>query len=506
MRRFTTFILVALFSSVGFADESIQPRVAKIFSTTHKLNLSQPWKRGDRSEGSGSGIWLGKGRILTNAHVVRYASQISVQPHESPERIPADLIAVSHQMDLAIIELEDSADFDGVVPLEFSEKLPALRTSVQVYGFPEGGKTISITEGVVSRIEHRSYSYSAEGMRIQVDAAINPGNSGGPAVSDGKIIGVAFLKRSSSDNIGYLIPSEEVLTFMKDVEDGTFDGKAKIKLNTQRLLNRGLRSSLNLDREVTGLWIRKVYNKSENYPLKPDDVLTHIGPHDIDNSGTTKLENDVQVSYRYFVDKLKKDGKVPFTVHREGGNLQVEVPVDEKEDLLLRKLLGERPDYFVYGPLVFVEAVASYVDSLEAGMLSSSSRTRAGALLAQRLMHQRKSPLMYRRFDEKEFEGEQLVMVASTLPHRLMIGYQPPMGRVVERINGEKIKNLAHLVELLAKSSDEYIRFEFAGDTNESCVFSREALVDATEDILLDNSIPRQASKELLKLWNEHAE
>ena len=46
-------------------------------------------------------------------------------------------------------------------------------------GYPIGGETISVTTGVVSRIEVTSYSHGAtELLGIQIDAAINPGNSG----------------------------------------------------------------------------------------------------------------------------------------------------------------------------------------------------------------------------------------------------------------------------------------------------------------------------------------
>ena len=69
---------------------------------------------------------------MTNEHVVRYPTQISVQPYESAERIPATVLAVSPEMDLAVIELDTDEAFAGLEPPAFDERLPKLRTTVRV--------------------------------------------------------------------------------------------------------------------------------------------------------------------------------------------------------------------------------------------------------------------------------------------------------------------------------------------------------------------------------------
>ncbi len=65
-------------------------------------------------------------------------------------------------------------------------------------------------------------------MRVQVDAAINPGNSGGPAIVDGKMVGLIFSKLGrGADNIGYIIPGEEIDLFLKDIADGQLRRQAR---------------------------------------------------------------------------------------------------------------------------------------------------------------------------------------------------------------------------------------------------------------------------------------
>ena len=83
---------------------------------------------------------------------------------------------------------------------------------------------MATTRGVVSRVDYGPYNESASGMRIHVDAAVTNGNSGGPALVDGKMIGLAFRQ---AQNIGYVIPNEEIAAYLDDVKDGRYDGKSR---------------------------------------------------------------------------------------------------------------------------------------------------------------------------------------------------------------------------------------------------------------------------------------
>ena len=76
------------------SDREIRKHVVKIYSSRRSLNLSNPWKRGDIKEVTGSGVWLGDGKILTNAHVVGYSSQLYVQPFDSSKcQVPFPIMA-----------------------------------------------------------------------------------------------------------------------------------------------------------------------------------------------------------------------------------------------------------------------------------------------------------------------------------------------------------------------------------------------------------------------------
>ncbi len=186
---------------------------------------------------------------------------------------------------------------------------------------------------------------------MQIDAAINPGNSGGPALVDGKMVGLIFSKLTQADNIGYIIPGEEIDLFLKDVADGTYDGKPAMHESLQTLENDALRAFLGLDKKTQGMVVHASDPANPQDPLKPFDLIAKIGDHEIDNVGMVKIKDNLRLNFQYLIQKLVKDGKVPLTVVRQGKTMPIELPAKTKYPMLINTLKGRYPSYFIYGPL-----------------------------------------------------------------------------------------------------------------------------------------------------------
>ncbi|HWE35093.1 MAG TPA: serine protease, partial [Isosphaeraceae bacterium] len=234
-------------------EEAIRRSVVKVFATMRVPDYQRPWLKQGAAEATGTGVVIEGKRILTNAHVVTYASQVAVQGNQDADKVRAKVEAVAPGIDLAVLKLEDESFFDRRAPLPRRAELPEIKDAVLVYGYPTGGSGLSITKGGVNRVEFAGYSASTSGLRIQVDAAINPGNSGGPALVGDKMIGLAFSRLNRADNIGYIIPAEEIDAFLKDVADGRYDGKPALFGAFQTLENDALRGFLKLDKKTTGI-------------------------------------------------------------------------------------------------------------------------------------------------------------------------------------------------------------------------------------------------------------
>ncbi len=491
-------VAAALSASLGAAaparadrgkEEVLRDSVVKIYATMRAPDLSRPWQKQTPQEASGTGIVIEGRRILTNAHVVNYASQIFVEPNQSGEKFTATVEHAAPGIDLAVLRLEDEAFFEKRPPLPRAEDLPEIKEAVSVYGYPTGGTSLSITKGIVSRIEFTNYGAHTQGLRIQIDAAVNPGNSGGPALVDDKMIGLTFSGVRGADNIGYIIPTEEVDLFLKDVSDGKYDYKPTIVDSLQTLENEALRARLGFSKKPVGMVVHEPDSKEDSYPLKKWDVITKIGDHEVDNVGMSRVRDNLRVGFKYYIQSLARDGKVPLTIVRDGKEMAIELPVTPKVDELIRPLQGRYPSYFVYGPLVFSPVSTEFVAALGAGM--------------QAFFGVVGSPLATRRGDKVAFPGEELVVVSAPMfPHRIGKGYSNPLAKVIKDVDGVKIRNLRHLVETLRDAKGKYISISFDDRNSETLVFDRQEILKATDEILSDNSVRQQGSEDVLPAWS----
>jgi S1-C subfamily serine protease len=469
--------------------------VVKVFSTVRRPDPYKPWTKESPSDVTGTGVVIEGKRILTNAHVVEYASRIEIQANQAGDKISATVAAFAPGIDLALLKLDDETFFDTHPPLPRASTLPEIKDAVMAYGYPEGGDNLSITKGIVSRIEFAPYHFPVSGLRIQIDAAINPGNSGGPAVAGDKMIGLVFSHLGEAENIGYIIPCEEIELFLKDIANGgQYHGKPAMYDDLQTLENPALRAFLKVDRSMHGIVVHQPYDDSPDYPLKEWDVITKIGDTPVDDQGMIKMGDSLRIRFEYMVQKVAKDGKVPLTVVRDGKEVAVNLPVSPDRPRVLPELEGGYPSYFVYGPIVFSEATAEY--------LGGFSKMATGARMLE-LFSARGSPLIRRMGDKPAFDGERLVVVSSPFfPHKLSEGYSNPITEVVKSVNGIPIKNLAHLVRVLRDCKDEFVTFDFDNRFGETLIFRRGDIAAATDDILTDNGIRSQGTPDEMEIWN----
>jgi len=486
--------LVAVLVNYGYtalvasAQEEYRPSVVKILATRRGPDLVRPWTKQSPQQVSGSGLVIDGKRILTNAHVVGYTTEVYVQGFQSADKIAAKVLAAAQGIDLAVLSVDDESFFANRLPLPMADDLPAAKDKVNAYGYPVGGTELSITEGIVSRIDCGVNLFETTSLRIQIDAALNAGNSGGPAISNGKVVGLVVSVLKEAEKTGFLIPVEEIRLFLEDIADGEYDGKPQFFDGVQTVENEALRARLGLAAGTGGVMIEHPHRLDPNYPLKEWDVITHIGEQALDSEGKVQVREDLRVKFHYLLPKLAQNETVPLTVFREGKPVKLELPVERERKGVVGTLNRRYPSYFICGPLVFSPATHEFL----AGM------GEKGGMILQA----RGSSLITRMFDWPTFEGEELVLVTSRMfPHKIKKGYDEVFGCTVSHVNGVPVKNLRHLVQMLRLASGDFIEFRFADWMAEALVFRRTEFMAATEEILTDNGIRQQYSDDLRVVW-----
>ena len=463
-------------AAVPGINEKVKESIVKIYTVAKLPDFTRPWNSAIRRM-SGSGAVIAGNRILTNAHVVANHTFIEVRRYGETKRYQAKVLFVSHQADLALITVEDKSFFEGITPLDFGD-LPQIEQKVAVFGYPTGGNTLSITTGVVSRIEHHRYVHSNEKfLAIQVDAAINPGNSGGPAISDGEIVGVVMQSRSRAQNIGYLVPTVVIEHFLNDIADGVYDGFAHTGLTIEKMENPTLRKLYRLDENTTGeLVVDWVYNSPAREVFQKEDIITAIDGHSIENDGTVEFRYHEYTSWKYYVDLHQMGESVEFTVIRKGKKMEVALPLTRRvDDMLLvkTKRYDTMPSYFIYGGYVFTKLSSNLLSSLGSGALE----------------------LRYLSTQLPSAKRKEVVILLKVLASKLSVGNYGVGLWVIDKLDGKSFPDLKTFYQRLTHAADPIAVLE--DKEGVKLAIDREMAKRLNAEILKRYAIARAKSEDL---------
>jgi S1-C subfamily serine protease len=463
MSRFFLIAAALLLPLAALHAVEISKSLVRIEATSQEPNYKTPWSPGDVSSGVGAGFVVDGKRIMTNAHVVSNARFLTVSKEGDPNPYLAKVLHIAHDCDLALLSVENPAFFKGTAPLEFGG-IPDIESVVSAYGYPVGGTRLSVTRGIVSRIDFQPYSHSGmdSHLAIQIDAAINPGNSGGPVMQNGKVVGVAFQGYSGdvAQNVGYMIPTPVIQRFLKDVQDGHYDHYVDLALTYRNLFNPAARQALGLEDETTGVQVCSVYSGgATDGILKPGDVILKIDGHTVSSDGTIPLENEA-VPLDEVVERKFKGDKVELEILRKGKPMSVTVPLKEPWPFKLQSnLYDEKPRFVVAGGLVFQPVDQNFMDAHDPS--------------DQRLNY----IFDYFIADQLHTNRPEIVVLSNILPDPVNAYAEEFRYSVVDEVNGQPIKRMEDIAAAFDEQSDYYV-IKFAGG-GRPLVLERKAIEEA---------------------------
>lgn len=432
------FALANADASETVAEGSIVSSVVSLDVLVDPPDLSMPWQTEGIDLSGGSGAVIEGNRILTNAHVVADAVAIEVKRADGSERFPARVTFISHDADLALVEVDDPRFFKGTKPIPIG-RMPKLLQHVIVYGFPIGGVTLSITSGIVSRVELSSYSQSNRMLlSVQIDAAINPGNSGGPVISDGAIVGVAMQMIDGAENVGYMIPVPVVRHFLEDVADGRYDGFPMLGAELQEMESEAQRNAAGMKPGQTGGLVTRVdYGGPAYGALKPRDVVLSTDQHPVANDLTVFWKGIGRVGYELTFQTKQVGDSVSVTVLRHGKKLEKTIKLKPHTLLVPGRRTTERPRYLVFGGLVMQSLSEELIEDSEIVYPDS----KVFALLENVVTKERR----------------EVILLQQVLPHPVNRGYQDWGGETIRLVNGVVPRDLDHLAKIIDSAQGRWL-------------------------------------------------
>jgi S1-C subfamily serine protease len=458
----------------------VQKSLVRITATAVEPDYKAPWNAGALQRGVGAGFVISGNRIMTNAHVVANSRYLTVERDGDPNKYPAQVQFIANDCDLALITVSAPDFFKNMLPLKFGG-IPALESTVSAYGYPIGGERMSVTTGIVSRVDFQLYTHSSvdQHLAIQISAQINPGNSGGPVMQDGKVVGVAFQGYSGdvAQGVAYMIPTPVINRFLKDIGNGHYDEYPDMAITYAKLQNPAQRRFLGLKDDDRGVLVSTVVASGpSDGVLYPGDVLLAIDGHPIASDANVELDGE-RAQFEEVVERKFKGDSAKFDILRNKEPMTVTISLYKPWPYSIQgHSYDVRPRYVLYGGLLFQPLS---LDMLEAYRTSDL-----------RLRHF----FEYFILEQIYLQHPDVIVLSNILPDPINTYLAPYRGAIVDEVNGKKIRTLDELAKAFAEAPDRIV-IRMIGD-GPPLVLDRNKVESARERIKTRYNVMKEQNLE----------
>lgn len=413
--------------------------VVQIYSNGASFNWMFPFVAPKQTQGAGSGFFINKeGCLLTNYHVIKEsASILAFVPALGRKPLELKIIGICPEADVALLKLEPESlallkENLGEVPfLELGDSDLLYPTApVLALGYPLGLRSLKSTLGVIGG---REYIFGKSFMHIT--APINHGSSGGPLLNkDGKVVGINSAGIREAQNIGYIIPINDVKIILNDLYKNTILRKPDLGIDFNYTTNE---HALSLSNPLpAGVYISFVTEKSvgEKIGLKAGDMLYEINGFKVDSYGdvTVRWRSGEKISFKELLLRFPVNEKLELGVYRGGQKLVLkgifETSVVYPIRFIHPDFEPEAIDYEMFAGLCIMQLRYNHFPVLPGTTL-------------------------LKQFTKLENKNQEVLVVTTVLPGSMADKIDCfNSGSLIESVNKKKVTNLEQLREALLLS------------------------------------------------------
>lgn len=443
---------IAAPEQAGAVQASQNRSLVKVNATSQSYNLHLPWQKESPSGRRGLGVVVAGNRVLVTAQMAADATYIELELPESGQKIPAKVVAVDYEANLALLESPPSDRqkdfFAGLKPMSIDS---SARIGDEVFVLQTGRVGDLIKSPLtISKVLTRRYIVEGSGFLVYEANNIvrSEANSFTLPVVKGNQLAGLLLSYDSKNQVTTILPAPIIEHFLKDVADGSYEGFPGLGMELQSTQDEQFREYLGLKQDAPGVLITSVLKggSAEQAGMKKGDILISINGFTIDSRGDYKDPQFGALSASHLVRGRAYVGdKVEIKVIREGKEtiLNGKLTRRKPEDYLVLPYQFDRgPKYVLMGGMLFQELSRPYLDSF-------GNDQRGGAIL--RLDRIATSPEKYEEQGRKK-----LVFLSLVLPTPSAQGYEKLGGQVVNKVNGKPINELADLADAFKSAKDTW--------------------------------------------------
>jgi len=454
MKFLLLFLLLMLPSLAAPSDA-----VLRVNSTIQSYSASQPWQKNNPRRRSGLGALLSGNRVLTTAQMAANAIYLEFQTADQAKTVPARVLAIDYSANLALLGPQGDAGFlSEMTPVEIS---PATKLDDHI-------DVIQLENTGTGRY---FLTYQLKGSMQSASSSFTL-----PAFREGKLTGM-LTSYSSKDQISDIVSVDIISNFLADAADGNYEGFPNLGVSYGTTEDPNFRAWLKLPADEGGLYLDRIVpgGAAEADGLKKDDVLLAINGQAIDRRGYFKHPDYGTLFWIHLIGSGKIGDVIKASVLRDGKPMELSITLKKRPTPLLDSHMYDKaPPYLIKGGLVFQELSVPYLRAF------GKEWAKIGPL---NLLDVMSSPEDYSK------DRRRVVVLTRVIPSEATIGYDRLSNHIVTAANGQPIKGLPELSQILKTVPENGIHHLETDDVPYQ-IFLDESLADKVDQQFTAQGLP----------------
>ncbi len=439
MIRLHLSLLILLTTATLAAAQSDQNEpVVRVTVTYQQHDPFLPWQKRSPAVRYGFGTVIDGTHVLTTENLVRNHTLIEIQLARSGENITTTLVKADPQVGLALLHVADAKALAGLQHVAPADHAPG-SSSVEIIQIDE---TSGIQRGdgqLVKALVDALPDAPSSALQYDVLTDLNVDGNGAPVLLDNRLAGI-ILSYSRASRTGKMLPAVYIDRFINDARNGAYQGFASAGFSWQPLVDPAKRAYLGVADEENGIQILNCLPGSgAGNVLKPNDVVLIWDGHAVDKLGYYDDEDYGRVLFPHMIKGRRRPGEtVVASIVRDGVPSEVQVPLtcrNEASDLIPENVTGKPCAYLIDGGFVIRELTGRMLRAY-----GGHWQTRTEPRLAHLYLTRQYAP---------EKPGDRVVLLSAVLPDPINIGYQQFRDQIIEKVNGEPVRNIRDVFRIV---------------------------------------------------------